>query len=230
MANKKVLVWVAIGSALLIGGGIFWWMKTRDKNKGDDKDVTNPDNKDVVTPPTPTPTPTPNTGGGGYTPSVANPFKTAQDVKDFQNWLDKNHPTWLNGGKLSQGGGYGNFGSRTQKAWNDYGVEYKTAITPAPKVAPFAKGDVVYLRPSAKSLWVYSYPEIGTYMVGEIKKSKVLANQIGTVVEYVAKHGYDAWVKITLSVDAYNVDGATIKSKKGTDVYVRATDISKTPY
>jgi len=45
-------------------------------------------------------------------------------VKVFQDWLDANHPDWINNGKgLQKGGGYGNFGPKTTAAWRKYGKE-----------------------------------------------------------------------------------------------------------
>ena len=46
------------------------------------------------------------------------------DVKKFQDWLDLTYPTWLKGGKLNKGQGYGNCGPSTSKAWNLYKDEY----------------------------------------------------------------------------------------------------------
>ena len=31
MKTNKTLLWVGIGSALLIGGGLFWWFKNKSK-------------------------------------------------------------------------------------------------------------------------------------------------------------------------------------------------------
>ena len=47
-----------------------------------------------------------------------------QDVKQFQDWLDINHPNWIKGGKLNKGRGYGTFGPNTTKAWGLYKNEY----------------------------------------------------------------------------------------------------------
>ena len=48
-----------------------------------------------------------------------------KDVKLFQDWLDNNFPTWLKGGKLNKGRGYGNFGPYTKAAWSKYKNQYK---------------------------------------------------------------------------------------------------------
>jgi hypothetical protein len=67
-----------------------------------------------------------------------------KDVKDFQDWLDKNHPGWHDkyntlGKDVSKG--YGKFGPRTSKAWSTPGYkdEYlkKTpTVTPTPTGNP----------------------------------------------------------------------------------------------
>ena len=48
-----------------------------------------------------------------------------KDVKVFQDWLDKYYPTWLKGGKLNKGRGYGTFGPNTKAAWLKYKSQYK---------------------------------------------------------------------------------------------------------
>lgn len=51
------------------------------------------------------------------------------DVKNFQDWLDKNKPGWATGypnGLLNKAGGYGRFGPRTSAAWAKYEKEYST--------------------------------------------------------------------------------------------------------
>ena len=53
-------------------------------------------------------------GGGG-----------PKDVKVFQDWLDRYYPTWLKGGKLNKGKGYGTFGPNTKLAWTKYKSQYK---------------------------------------------------------------------------------------------------------
>ena len=62
---------------------------------------------------------------------------TKSETQQFQDWLDSNYPTWLNGGKLNKGTGYGTFGHSTTKAWNNYGALFAKSIgigsgTPTP--------------------------------------------------------------------------------------------------
>ena len=51
--------------------------------------------------------------------------KELKNVKDFQDWMDINHPNWVKGNKnLNKGGGYGKFGPSTSNAWVKYKNEY----------------------------------------------------------------------------------------------------------
>jgi hypothetical protein len=73
-------------------------------------------------------------------PKKVAPPKEMGKITDFQDWLDGNKSdaklgagkgwaTGYNGGVINQGkngGGYGAYGPRTQKAWTAYGREYMT--------------------------------------------------------------------------------------------------------
>lgn len=69
------------------------------------------------------------------------------EIQMFQDWLDMEYPTWLNGGKLNKGSGYGNFGANTSKAWSTYGAQYtkenpaitKGGSTKTPDTLPTSK-------------------------------------------------------------------------------------------
>lgn len=50
---------------------------------------------------------------------------STEEIKKFQDWMDKNHPGWVNGKNLSKGTGYGNWGPSTEKAWEKYKSVYK---------------------------------------------------------------------------------------------------------
>lgn len=64
-------------------------------------------------------------GSAGGGSSKSTPFKSADEIKAFQDWLDTKYPTWLNGGKLNKGSGYGTFGPSTSSAYTTYGAEWK---------------------------------------------------------------------------------------------------------
>jgi len=72
-----------------------------------------------------------------------------ENIKKFQDWLDKNYPKWTaSGGPLNKKiPGYGNFGPRTKKAWKYYGASYWYDIKgmikpPPPKPIPFKIKDL----------------------------------------------------------------------------------------
>jgi hypothetical protein len=103
--------------------------------------------KPAAAPPTPAPTPTPapvetdtKTKTDTTTKTTTTLPTELKDVKDFQDWLDKNHPGWHDkyntlGGIVNKG--YGRFGPRTTKAWATYKDEYlKKTPTPTPTGNP----------------------------------------------------------------------------------------------
>ena len=80
-----------------------------------------------------TSTPTSGTPSvAGLTPSTINydaPFVNETEIKNFQDWLDTNHPKWLKNGKLNKGSGYGNYGTNTKNAYKTYNLEYTNYLT-----------------------------------------------------------------------------------------------------
>ena len=54
---------------------------------------------------------------------------TKAEIQQFQNWLDAIYPTWLKGGKLNGGSGYGTFGPSTSKAWGTYGADFVKSLS-----------------------------------------------------------------------------------------------------
>jgi hypothetical protein len=80
--------------------------------------------------------------GAASTSQTTNPTGLT-DVKAFQYWLDKNKPGWATGytgGILGKGKGYGTYGPRTKKAWEDVTIRNEflkdSSITPTPTPTP----------------------------------------------------------------------------------------------
>lgn len=90
------------------------------------------------------------TSGGGGRSSSFGPFKSSDEVKAFQDWMDQKYPTWVKGRKLNKGSGYGSYGPSTTSAWNTYGSEYSKAIS-----TPSAIDEAI------KYLVSKGYPEAG---------------------------------------------------------------------
>ena len=132
--SKKGLI-IVIFSLLLVGGGVgyYFWKKSQDEKEEKEKAEAEAKAKaDANSGGGNTGggntgggnTGGGNTGGGG----TQNPIGDADAVKKFQDWLDIKYPTWLKGGKLNKGGGYGSFGTNTSNAWTTYGVDYKKVV------------------------------------------------------------------------------------------------------
>ena len=124
--NKALIV---VGSLVVIGSiGYYLYSKSKATSKGGSSEEPTPNDVPTPTPtptPNPTPTPTPNVG----VPNISDYLKSFKEIQEFQDWLDGKYPTWLKGGKLAGGSGYGNAGTNTKKAWVKYGAEYVKFLT-----------------------------------------------------------------------------------------------------
>lgn len=114
---KKALVWAA---GLGISGAALWYFMQDNGVQAQD---------------TPTTPPTDGGQGVGTVAVIPTELADAEGVKKFQDWLDTNKKGWATGypgGVLNKAGGYGKFGPRTQKQWNDETVkaEYMKGSTP----------------------------------------------------------------------------------------------------
>lgn len=92
------------------------------------------------------------------TPNVTIPseLNNSEGVKVFQDWLDVNYAGWATGysdGKLQKRGGYGMFGPRTSKAWNNQTIRNsflnRSVVTPQITVTQTPKPGVEPLEPVA---------------------------------------------------------------------------------
>ena len=70
--------------------------------------------------------------GEKYLESIKPPslLNNSDKIKKFQDWLDKNHPDWIDVPlNKSESKGYGNYGSKTRKAYETYGKEYYSGLS-----------------------------------------------------------------------------------------------------
>jgi hypothetical protein len=79
--------------------------------------------------------------------------QTKDETKQFQNWLDGKYPTWLNGGKLNGGYGYGNFGTATTKAWTTYGSEFAKTLNTGTPTLPEPTKDEAIAKAKLGQIW-----------------------------------------------------------------------------
>jgi hypothetical protein len=92
-------------------------------------------------------------------PQIPEKLKDIDGVKKFQDWLDDNVANWADGfknGKLEGGPGYGRFGPRTQRQWNNKDVQNKflnkgqsAEKTPATTTEPEVPSEVVTINPQS---------------------------------------------------------------------------------
>jgi hypothetical protein len=118
--NKALIV---LGSLVVIGSvGYYLFSKSKKGSMGEGSLEPTPNDS-----PTPSPTPTPNVTPKpivGKTYNVKDYLNSSDAIRKFQDWMDTANPTWLNGGKLNQGSGWGTLGKNTKKAWDNFNVSY----------------------------------------------------------------------------------------------------------
>jgi hypothetical protein len=124
--NKALIV---LGSLVVIGSvGYYLFSKSKKGSMGEGSLEPTPNDS-----PSPTPTPTPKITPKpivGKTYKVKDYLNTSKAIMDFQDWMDKNHPNWVNGKNLNKGSGYGtHIGKNTQKAWDNHSAEYVALLS-----------------------------------------------------------------------------------------------------
>lgn len=124
MKTNKTLLWVGIGSALLIGGGLFWWFRKSAKDKeaakeaAEDKATQEKEKEIVKTEKVEDNTPT--------LPST--PFKNKTEGDAFRVWMSSAHPEFrYKNDILGKSGEYNN--SFMKEAYSKYGAEYQLFLT-----------------------------------------------------------------------------------------------------
>lgn len=217
MTPKGKKTAIVITSLLAIGSviGYFVWKRRKNKKeeelllaeKSVEQDKSNtPTSNDALN--------TPKTAVNNPTQSVSSgTLSTPNEIQKFQDWLDAKGLGWVgatnsnlsNGKPLKKGGGYGNFGSSTQKAWALYGAEYLKLSAPPRTVSDsgFNKNEKLYPRLVFDN--AYNYPSKDKkYIVG-----KVLRNGGNPSAIMLGDSSVKGWIKAKAVVTGYKFNQAT---------------------
>jgi hypothetical protein len=122
MANQKNKILV-IGSVLALAGVAFYLFRKKKVTEGAAPAAPSPD-----APAPESKTETPQAQPQKQSPKKSAPVSDVPPtgvVKAFQDWMDINHPNWVNGKNLNKGSGYGNFGPSTKAAWAKYAMAFR---------------------------------------------------------------------------------------------------------
>ncbi len=224
MTPKGKKTAIVITSLLAIGSvvGYFVWKHRKNKKLKEEEeeslrlevekqkqadDLKNTSTNTINPPKVIVKTPTQVVGSGNGMPS------SPSEIQKFQDWLDAKGLGWVgatnstltNGNPLKKGGGYGNFGSSTQKAWAVYGAEYLKLSAPTQTVtgSGFKKGEKLYPRLGFDN--AYSYPSKDKrYIVG-----KVLRNGGNASAIMLGDSSVKGWIKAKAVVTGYKFNQAT---------------------
>lgn len=221
MTPKGKKTAIVITSLFAIGSVIGYFVWKHKKNKKEEEELqstdqtpsqgttnSTPPSTDTTKPPKViVKTPTQVVGSGSGMPS------SPSEIQKFQDWLDAKGLRWVgatnstltNGKPLKKGGGYGNSGSSTQKAWAIYGAEYLKLTTPTQTVtgSGFKKGEKLYPRLGFDN--AYNYPlKDKKNIVG-----KVLRNGGNPSAIMLGDSSVKGWIKAKAVVTGYKFNQAT---------------------
>jgi hypothetical protein len=134
--NKKV-IWIGMASALLIGGGVFWWMRTKNKAKAEaeakkkaeeEADAKKKAEEEAAAKEKESSNKA--TQSTESTPKAtfdSTPFKTKDEGNAFRKWVNEKHPDWrLNGDVLSPTGEFNN--TTIRAAYKEFGASYQEEL------------------------------------------------------------------------------------------------------
>lgn len=138
--KKRLIIWSSV--AVILGVGGFFAYKKIIKPKLDERKAKKAAEEaaKLAASTAAASTPSGTTTTSGSSSPTGKPTNNSplypDDVKKFQDWMDKNHPNWVgatnfmlnNGKNLYRGQGYGNFGNSTKKAYEYFGKEWKDSV------------------------------------------------------------------------------------------------------
>lgn len=136
MAKKGSKALLVIGSFVVIGGVLAYFLFFRNGKRGSEGTGETPPSTGEPSASTPTPS--------GST-SYSFPFKTTEEGNKFRVWVNNNYPDWAKKNNLDKSG---SLNSYVDKAWKEYGATYqKYVLNPAPAPASATSTS------SLKKLW-----------------------------------------------------------------------------
>ena len=148
--------------------------------------------------------------GEKYLESIKPPslLNNSDKIKKFQDWLDKNHPDWIDVPlNKSESKGYGNYGSKTRKAYETYGKEYYSGLSLVERM-----GGVEYDALSPKTL---------AWWERIISTDKTFSDKIQGVFDrwvqsYLVKHqGEEKYINDLFAQFKQSFDDTYFKLKQG---------------
>lgn len=200
---------ITIGVVLLIGagvGGYLWYVhsKKTDEIKPTDAQKIPEKTEQSLPSAVSTTSPVQSTAINNYstsptTQNVNSPSLLPKNVQEFQDWMDSNHPNWLDDGTSLNKSilkGYGIGGSQTKKAYAKYGAIYEATkslkmqdVTPYLKAGKNAMGKTVYSKYAGADIFDGSVADGVFTKLGKTTK----AQPLGKVAKVIpATTGY--WI------------------------------------
>lgn len=167
--KNKTLLWVGLGSAVLIGGGLAWYFSNRKKQNAkmadDYKVQTDNINPDFDT----LPSSSTSSSSSSLKPSGFGRAETLafQKYANSKGWTPRlvEDSIW---------------GSKTQAAWNKLGEEYRKGAKETQSTET-KKSNLLYLKGNSAS--IYKFPEFkGEYILGSVDKSFFLDKPFGKAI------------------------------------------------
>lgn len=135
MAKKGTKALLVIGSFVVIGGVLAYFLFFRTRKKGTEGTGETPPTTGESSAYTPT-----TSGGtsGSSSSSFTFPFKTTEEGNKFRKWVNDNYPQWAKDNEL---GVSGKLNSYVEKAWKQYGDVYnRYVLNPSSSSTPTTGG------------------------------------------------------------------------------------------
>ena len=138
-----------------------------------------------------------------------NVLDTMERIKNFQDWLDKTHPDWIDVPlKGTEARGYGTYGPQTRKAFEKYETEYYQTLPIGERI-----NAVKYNELSAKTL---------VWWERIISRDKTLSDKLAGLVDAFVQNRIISW-----KTEEKYIDDAFSKFKQALDESITALKTGK---